>query len=301
MKLLSFLVAVVVSAAGCVPSVFLPTGSMVTPEPFVTPAPTMTPTATPEITPTAEFATPVRAYLMLTLADGTTGLVPVRRDLFMLMDPPAAETMRALLDGPDAVERASDPAPFTQIPVGTRLVTLDMSGPVANVELSREFLGGSPKAVLERMAQVVYTLTQFPTVTSVAISVERVAVTAPFTGGALKRPLKRTDFSEQLPAICVDTPAWGDLTTSPITVRGYANVFEAQFMVQIRDGAGTVLSAKTVTASCGTGCWGTFLTTLPYSVAIDQWGTLRVYSASAKDGAPENERIYPIRLRPQTP
>jgi hypothetical protein len=53
-----------------------------------------------------------------------------------------------------------------------------------------------------------------------------------------------------------------------------------------------------MTATCGTGCWGTFMANLPYAVSSAQWGTLRVFSASAKDGTPENERVYPIWLKP---
>jgi len=298
MKLALALGAAALVSGACVPSVFPPAPSMVTPAPFVTPTPTSSPTPKPEPTPAADQVTTVRVYFLLTLADGTTGLVPVQRELAMPIDA-AAMAMQALLDGPSTAEAAASPAPFSRIPAGTRLVALNMSGPVASVELSREFLGGGSDAVLQQMAQVVYTLTQIPTVTSVAISVDRVAITAPVTGGALRRPLKRTDFSAQLPAIFVDQPAWGSARTrSPMLIQGYANVFEAQFTVQIRDGAGTVLAAQVTTATCGSGCWGTFLVRLPYTVTPAQWGTLRVYSASAKDGTPENERIYPIWLKP---
>ena len=54
-------------------------------------------------------------------------------------------------------------------------------------------------------------------------------------------------------------------------------------------------------ASCGTGCWGTFDVTLPYSNGHTQWGTLRVYDLSAKDGSPENVRDYPVWLIPGGP
>ena len=51
-------------------------------------------------------------------------------------------------------------------------------------------------------------------------------------------------------------------------------------------------------ATCGTGCRGTFDVTLDYNVSAAQWGTLRVYAGSAKDGSPENVREYPVWLTP---
>jgi hypothetical protein len=51
-------------------------------------------------------------------------------------------------------------------------------------------------------------------------------------------------------------------------------------------------------ATCGTGCRGTFDVTIAYDVAKAQWGTLRVWDGSAKDGSPENVREYPVWLTP---
>jgi hypothetical protein len=38
--------------------------------------------------------------------------------------------------------------------------------------------------------------------------------------------------------------------------------------------------------------------TIEYDVAKAQWGTLRVWDGSAKDGSPENVREYPVWLTP---
>jgi hypothetical protein len=208
--------------------------------------------------------------------------------------------MTALLAGPKPGDAILSPAPFSDIPAGTKLLGLTTNGAMATVDLSGEFAtGGGTASAYGRLAQVVYTLTQFPAVTSVRFKIDGKAV-ATFTSEhvVLDHDLQRTDFGNELPPIFVDQPAWGEVTTSPVTVRGYANVFEAQFSVEIRNAAGEVLSAKPVTASCGTGCWGTFQVSLPYTVSSAQLGTLRVYDASAKDGSPENERIYPVWLTP---
>jgi hypothetical protein len=110
--------------------------------------------------------------------------------------------------------------------------------------------------------------------------------------------LGRTDGTGSLPPIFVDQPAWGGDLPSPGRVTGMANVFEAQFRLQVLDSQRHVLAEAPVRASCGTGCWGTFDVTIPYSVAAAQWGTLRVFDSSPKDGAPIDVREYPVRLTP---
>ena len=72
---------------------------------------------------------------------------------------------------------------------------------------------------------------------------------------------------------------------NPARVTGIANVFEATFLVALLDAGGQELFDQPVMATCGTGCRGTFDVTIRYTVA-GQWGTLRVYNLSAKDGCP---------------
>ncbi|HYN70665.1 MAG TPA: Gmad2 immunoglobulin-like domain-containing protein, partial [Candidatus Eisenbacteria bacterium] len=69
----------------------------------------------------------------------------------------------------------------------------------------------------------------------------------------------------------------------------------------ILDGSGRTVADEHVMATCGTGCWGTFDVTLPYSNDTAQWGNLRVYAFSARDGSPENVRDYPVWLIPGGP
>ena len=75
-------------------------------------------------------------------------------------------------------------------------------------------------------------------------------------------------------------------------------MFEATFQVELLDAGGRTLVDKTVMASCGTGCWGSFRTSLAYTVARGQWGTLRVFESSAQDGSPVNVTEYPVWLTP---
>jgi hypothetical protein len=268
------------------------------PEPTAVPA---TPSPSPSVTPLPSASptetTTVRAYFTRVTSTGDIELVPVLREIQKTLAVGTA-AMTALIAGPNADELAVDPSMRSVVPDGTRLLGLSVKDGIATVDLSREFeSGGGTTSVLYRLAQVVYTLTQFPTVQSVVLELDGEPVTV-FSGEGviLDHPLTRADYVELLPAIWVDRPAWGASLGNPGRVTGLANVFEATFRVAVLDRTGDVLVDEMVMASCGTGCWGTFDVTLRYSVASAQWGTLRVYDLSARDGSPENVSDYPVWL-----
>ena len=139
-----------------------------------------------------------------------------------------------------------------------------------------------------------------PTVKSVVFQVEGQTVTVFGSEGILlEDPSKRADWADELPAMFVDRPAYGAAIGNPGPISGNADVFEAQFRLSILDGAGKVLVDQPVTASCGSGCRGTFQQTVGYTVGKAQWGTLRVYDPSEKDGSPQSVREYPVWLTPR--
>jgi germination protein M len=263
--------------------------------PAASPAPSGA--ASPEPSPATTI---VRAYFIL--ADGPTGgggLVPV------LVEVPATKAvaraaMTALLAGhgepgsyPDSYQSIS-----TAIPTGTTLLGIDIADGVATVDLSGEFqAGGGSASMFARLGQVVYTLTQFPTVGSVTLRIDGQPVSLFSSEGiVIDHPLSRADFEDQLPAIFIDGPAWGAAAGNPSRVTGTANVFEAQFRVAIVAGDGTVVADVPVLASCGTGCRGSFDVTIPYRVTKGGWGTVRAYDRSAKDGSVIDVREYPVYL-----
>ena len=81
---------------------------------------------------------------------------------------------------------------------------------------------------------------------------------------------------------------------------GSANVFEATFRVAILDGARKVLDRPACDGElrCRLRARGTFDVAVRYDVPKAQWGTLRVYFGSAKDGSPQDIRDYPVWLTP---
>ncbi|HUP54250.1 MAG TPA: GerMN domain-containing protein [Methylomirabilota bacterium] len=279
-----------------------------TPEPSSAPTPTATPASTPSgdsaETP-APTATPtqgsadtmvIRAYYVLDGDVGVEGLVPTLREV-----PKTTAVARAAVE---TLLRGQTLADYdrlaTAIPAGTRLLGLTIKDGVATVDLSREFeSGGGSASAFRRLGQVVYTLTQFSSVRSVLFQVEgRTVTTFGSEGIVLEGPQARDDFVDILPSIFVDRPAYGAAAGNPARVTGNADVFEATFRIAILDGGGHKLADQQVMATCGTGCRGTFDVTVRYDVAKAQWGTLRTYFGSAKDGTPTDIRDYPVWLTP---
>jgi germination protein M len=281
------------------------------PSPESSPDPTQDPSAAPTApgssptatrvpgTPVPDGTTTIRAYFFLGSFVDNPGLVPVLREVPKTQAVGTA-AMHALLAGPNESELGARPAMYSVVPAGTRLLGLRIDDGIATVNLSREFeSGGGSQSVLGRLAQVVYTLTQFPTVSGVRFELDGVPVTV-FSGEGviLDAPVDRADYHELLASVFVDRPAWGGVLGNPARLVGLANVFEATFHVRILDGEGHSLADGPVTATCGTGCWGTFDVTIPYAIGTAAWGTLQVYELSAADGSIQNLTEYPVWLTP---
>lgn len=267
------------------------------------PASSPTPTSAPAIpspsaaTPSAYTTTLVRVYFYLGGEPGSAGLVPVLREV----EPHdvLSNAMTALLAGPSSAE-SGDRTITSAIPDGSRLLGLDIADGVASVDLSHEFeTGGGSTSMFVRLGQVVYTLTGFASIQSVRFLIEGKPVSV-FGGEGivLDRPQTRTDSEGVLPAIFVDVPSYGGPLGNPGRITGTANVFEAQFRVTLLDAAGATIADVPATASCGTGCRGSFDVTVPYAVDRAQTGRLRVWDGSMKDGRPVNVREYPVGLVP---
>jgi hypothetical protein len=113
----------------------------------------------------------------------------------------ATAALNELLAGPTAAEKSTWPAIDTAIPEGTRLLGVRVEGGVAKVDLSKEFAsGGGTFSVTARIAQVVYTLTQFPTVTEVEFYIDGVRTEVFSSEGLiLDRPQRPEDYYELLP------------------------------------------------------------------------------------------------------
>lgn len=190
----------------------------------------------------------------------------------------ATAALRALIGGPTAEERRLGFT--TAVPPGGDAPPIVIANDVATIPL--------PSSVTRpELAQIVYTLTQFPTVHAVRSS--RMLGDTP--------PLTRATFEDLTPAILVESPLPGDHVTSPLQVRGTANTFEATFDLEMRNSSGVRIAWRFVTATSGSGERGTFDTTLSFPHTGGPL-TLVAYEPSAANGKPLHVVRIPLREAP---
>jgi hypothetical protein len=272
-----------------------------TPSPVPLASPTAAPLATPTpaaavTPPTAEATATPAAELVVSVYFARGERLGVVRRAIPRTPQVGAAALAELLAGPSVEERSIGFS--SEIPPGTRLLGLSVQDGVATVDLSGQFgQGGGSLSMMTRVAQVVFTLTQFPSVQAVQFRLDGQPVEA--LGGEgllLDRPLARDDFEQVLPAIFVESPAPFDVVTPPIRLWGTANTFEATFMVRLTDATGTVLVEQYAMATSGSGTRGTFDVTLEVLPRQAGPATLTVYEVSAADGSPVNVVELPIVL-----
>jgi germination protein M len=219
-------------------------------------------------------------------------VAPVRRTI-EATPAVARAAITSLLAGPTEAE-GSDGL-VTAIPEGTALRDISLADGIATVDLDGSFAEGADGASApERVAQVVATLTRFPTVKRVAFRLD--GEPAESIGGVdVSAPLGRLEIERETPQILIESPLPGDRVTSPIRVSGTANVFEATVSFEVRDEGGNVLLRSFTTATSGTGTRGTFETTL---AVPDTEGpvTIVAFEASAEDGSPLHVVRVPVAL-----
>jgi hypothetical protein len=119
----------------------------------------------------------------------------------------ATAAVEALLSGPSRSERATGTR--SEIPAGTRLNGIAIANGVARIDLSSEYQAGASSRSLQlRLAQVVYTLTQFPTVSTVRLSVDGEPV--------LDHAVGRSEYEKLAPAATQLAGNWKLLPRAPI-------------------------------------------------------------------------------------
>ena len=190
---------------------------------------------------------------------------------------------------------------MSAVPTGTKLLGIAIHNGVATVDLTSEFQDGAGSRSMQmRLGQVVYTLTQFPTVQKVRFRLDGSPVNVFSSEGiVLGHPVGRNDYSDLLPAITVAKPAADSSVTSPVTVAGTADVFEANVSVEVLNANGDVVGKTFTTASCGTGCRGTYSVPVTFKVAKAQSGTVVVHDDDAAGtGKPPHEVRVPVTLAP---
>ena len=205
-------------------------------------------------------------------------------------------SLEALFDGPNAAERDANVG--TSINPGTTVRDLTIDDGVATVDLDDTFSAEeTPAIAVGSLSQIVYTLTQFDSVQGVLFEVEGEPLTN-FGGYEVDGAQRRADFADQLPFILVESPGIGERVSSPVTIAGTSDVFEAVVSIEILDENGDTVASTFTMATCGTGCRGSYTTDVEYSIGTRQSGTIRVYEVSAMDGSPIHIVEIPLMLTP---
>ncbi|MFA9446692.1 GerMN domain-containing protein [Egicoccus sp. AB-alg6-2] len=246
--------------------------------------------------------TPVRLYFVAP-GGGTPGradpfLVSVQREIPSTQGI-ALATLRELIDGPSSADKALIEGLSTSVPGETLVLGVNIADGLATVDLSREFeSGGGSLSMFSRLAQVIYTVTQFPTVDEVQFHLDGQPVRV-FSGEGITidEPASRADFVDLLPTVFVDTPAAGAKAQTPLRLTGMGAVFEATFQYRLETVDGTVLDEGYAMTDNGMG-WGSFDITLDVSVDAPTEAVLTVYEYSAKDGSVQALRETPLTLLP---
>ncbi len=181
-------------------------------------------------------------------------------------------------------------------PVEVVGVDRDPEGHRITVDMNEAFLDGAGGALADftMLNQLIFTVTSEGGFTEVVFTADGQPVTQFGSEGLdLSDPVGPDSFLDQLNSVIVDSAAavTGD---SPLTVTGFANVFEATVSLELVDESGNVVYEDFTTATCGTGCWG------GYSFNIDDFDfagtpvTLRVFWHSAENGEPVDVVSMPV-------
>jgi len=206
--------------------------------------------------------------------------------------------VNALFGGTTGTESSAGLA--SVVPAGSKLLGLSIAHGIATANFNSMFAsGGGSFSMQGRIAQVVFTLTQFPTVQKVLFQLS--GVTATTFGGEgliLNHPVSSSDEVSLLPPIFLESPAVGDTMHNSLHVTGLANTYEATFQVQLVDATGRMVVDHYVMATAGTGTWGTFDASFPYTTSATGSGKVVVFEISAKDGSHVNEVDVPLTVGP---
>lgn len=265
------------SASTTIAPVTVPTTqTAVAPTTTVTPEPTMTSTSTT----VADETETVGVYLLVGESMRLVGRSVVASGPF--------QAVEALTLGPTAEEAAA--GFVTLVPEGTEVLGVDVSGNEATVNLSGVFAsGGGSLSMMGRVAQVVYTVTQFAPIDTVRFRLDGVPITELGGEGIGVDGLTRLDITAVTPLILLETPLPGATVEQPIVIAGMSNTFEAGINYQVLALDRTVLLEGYTMATSGTGTWGTFehaIEALPAGTTGEV--IVRVFEYSPKDGEPVN-------------
>jgi spore germination protein GerM len=185
----------------------------------------------------------------------------------------------------------------TQIPAGVEVVSVRSDDGVRVVDMNPEFIAGSGSGLLgdfTMLNQLIYTATDDELFPQVQFTVGGEPVTQFGTDGLdISGPLDRDAFIDQLNSVILTSALTGS-GSGPLTFTGDANVFEATVSLELVDSDGNVVYEDFTTATCGTGCWGSFSFHVQDFDFESTPVTARVFWHSPEDGEPADVVSVPV-------
>lgn len=230
-------------------------------------------------------------FFLPTAGEEGARLVPVYRAWADVpgTEAPEADALFELFRGPSADEAGAGVS--SEIAPGTRLLGFTgEGGGLATLDLSSDFAAGASALSLQaRLAQVVYTVTQFPGVERLRFALDGEPVTVfPGTGLRLADPAGRVDFATVVPAVQVEEPAFGAEVLLPLAVRSVARAPD-RLGYALTDWDGVIIAEGTVAVGAE-----------PVSFTIEadepELGLGSLVFWSVLDGSRRDVLEYPLRL-----
>lgn len=186
----------------------------------------------------------------------------------------------------------------TAIPAAVVVESTTIEGDLIIAEMTDAFPeGATPAGLLADMTmlnQLIYNLTWMNADASVLFTVNDEPIEAYGSEGLdLTDPVGRDSFLDHVHVINLTSPITRQADGTYL-VEGIANVFEATLQVAVVDGTGEIVHEEFVTATCGSGCWGEFSTSIDAGLVVPGESSLRVFTYSAQDGSPIDVITVPI-------
>lgn len=270
-----------------------------------TPIATTTPVTTTTTTTVAPVeTTPVNVYWGWTVLNPSAGS-PERigagiRDV--AADVPIRNSLEAMFSGLTDAEQAIGMT--TSIPSGTEVLGITIDGATATIDFSAEFTrsSGSLDETI-RLAQVVFTVTQFDAIDRVKFHIEGTPQDTILSHGFIVGDgFTRDSFAGVRASIMIEQPSPGAEVADPLIIRGESNTFEATVRYAITSGGGdgVLLTEGFTTATNGNGNWGTFEVIVDVSDFSSEYqpgpGSIIMWEDSPRDGAQVDIVEIPVVL-----
>jgi spore germination protein GerM len=265
-------------------------------EPSVTSSTQAEATTTTSDTTTTSLPLEMRGAVVYLIQDpensftGNPALVP-----FRTVVPAPASTSENLLSLQLVTGDLALPAGFTSmIPAAVDVIEARVTEHLITVDMNEAFLDGAGGLLADftMLNQLIYTAAQFGEIEAVQFTVGGEPVTAFGSEGLdLNQPVGPDAFLDQMNSVLVTSPVNGE-GDGALTVMGIANVFEATVSLEVVAADGKVVHEQFTTATCGTGCWGTYIFEVDYPFTGEE--TVRVFWHSAEDGSPSDVVTVPV-------